>query len=91
MSAQEIIALLESQPPGTLLIVYNMLAGYPSVTQVISRQKTHWCVCCDREIEGVIFYSSAVVENLKRMEHPWEAALVSWSGAIPLDLSELRD
>jgi len=90
VSAQEIIAILEAQIPGTLLLIYNMLSGYPAVTQVISRQKTHWCVDLEPETCGMIFSSSAVVEHLKRMEAPWEAALMSWSGATLLDLSELE-
>jgi hypothetical protein len=97
MSAQDLIALLESQTPGTLLIIYNMLAGYPTVSQVISREKeqpyqpAHWCVCCDRDDIGQVFSSRDVVCHLKHLEHPWEAALLGWGGAQMLDLSELED
>lgn len=91
MSAQEIIAILESQVKGTMLIIYNMLAGYPTITQVLQRREDHWCLACDKEYSGVIFKSCDVVENMRFMEHPWEAALVDWSGAVMIDLTELRD
>jgi hypothetical protein len=96
MSAQDLIALLESQTPGTLLIVYNMLLGYPTLSEVISRQKeqpylaAHWCVCCNDEASGKVFTSSDVVNHLSQLENPWQAALMDWSGAQMLDLSELE-
>jgi len=86
----ELIDILDTQPPGTLLMVYWIPEDYPVVTQIFRRQRTHYTT--DLAVGDCIIVPTRDIINAMRTNLcDAKFALMCWQDARQIDLSAIRD
>ena len=87
----ELFAILEQQPPGTLLLIYWEPEGYPIVTQTITRQRQHWTTLMCGEYEAGIIKNEDIIYSLQHMDGKMKVALMCWDNVSEIVLDAVKD